>query len=179
MGIKKDPATWRGLYSNLLRQLLPALLYLLRPWSRAQNLILNLGGLNVRRCRTFRSLLQVKCYLLTFGQALEAAALNGGMMHEDILAAVARGDETKTFSVVKPLHCSCCHEKYLYMVELRCFAARSRKRIEGVTTEKAEVLPNGLRGMFCKTPALYLPPGQIATIIFRQLPARGLAFQPK
>ena len=35
------------------------------------------------------------------------------MMYEDILAAVARGDKTKTFCVVKPLYCSCRHEKYL------------------------------------------------------------------
>jgi hypothetical protein len=31
-------------------------------------------------------------------------------MHEDILAAVRRGDEAETFCVVEPLYCSCIHE---------------------------------------------------------------------
>ena len=50
----------------------------------------------------------VKLHLLTFLKAAEAAGLNGGEMHEDILAVLA-ADEPIALSVVKPLHCSCFH----------------------------------------------------------------------
>jgi len=87
---KKGPAGWRGLLTNLLAQCLS--------W-------LHVGGR-----RTLRALLELERHLLTLGQRLEAAAHDGGVMHEDILAAVARGDEAKTLAVVKPLHGSCNHE---------------------------------------------------------------------
>src|SRR5579862_7254102 len=51
----------------------------------------------------------VKLYLLTFLQAAETAGLNGGEMHEDILAVLA-ADESIAFGVIKPLHCSCFHD---------------------------------------------------------------------
>ena len=51
----------------------------------------------------------VKLHLLTFLQAAETAGLNGGEMHEDILAVLA-ADKTVAFGVVKPLHCSCFHD---------------------------------------------------------------------
>jgi len=69
-----------------------------------------LGRLNVRSRWTFRTILQFKLDLLAFGQRLEAAALNGGVMHEDIFAAIGRGNETKTLGIVEPLYCSCIHE---------------------------------------------------------------------
>src|SRR5215470_20239254 len=50
----------------------------------------------------------VKLHLLTFLEAAESAGLNGGEMHEDILAVLA-ADETIALGVVKPLHCSCFH----------------------------------------------------------------------
>src|SRR5579862_4835355 len=50
----------------------------------------------------------VKLHLLTFLQTAEAAGLNGGEMHEDILAVLA-ADKTVALGVVKPLHCSCFH----------------------------------------------------------------------
>ena len=51
----------------------------------------------------------VKLHLLTFLEAAEAAGLNGGEMHEDILAVLA-ADKTVALGVVKPLHCSCFHD---------------------------------------------------------------------
>jgi len=71
---------------------------------------LTLSGLNVRRGRTLGALLQLEFHLLSLGQALEARTLDGGVMHEDILAAVRRGDETETFCVIEPLYCTCIHE---------------------------------------------------------------------
>ena len=48
---------------------------------------------------------------LTFLEGAEAARLNGGEMYEDIFAGLT-GDETKTFSVVKPLYCTLFHFVY-------------------------------------------------------------------
>ena len=45
-------------------------------------------------------------YSLAFLQAAEAARLNRREMHEDVFA-ILTADETKPFSVVKPLYCSC------------------------------------------------------------------------
>ena len=41
-------------------------------------------------------MLYIKRYLLAFGQALEAATLDGGVMNEHILAAVLRGNEAES-----------------------------------------------------------------------------------
>src|SRR3989344_4697622 len=68
------------------------------------------GRLNVRGGRTLGALFQLELHLLAFGQGFKTAALNGGMMHEDILAAVGRGNETEALGVVEPLYCSCNHE---------------------------------------------------------------------
>src|SRR5438270_5865204 len=46
--------------------------------------------------------------LLTFLQAPESARLDGGEMHEYILA-ILTADETIALGIVKPLHCSCFH----------------------------------------------------------------------
>ena len=64
---------------------------------------------NVRRRWSLRRLLHVVLDLLSFGQALEAFAVDGRMMHEDILSAVARRDKAVALRVVKPLYCSCSH----------------------------------------------------------------------
>jgi hypothetical protein len=47
-------------------------------------------------------------YALTLSQAAEAVRLNRGVMHKNILTALAL-DKTKAFGVVKPLHCSLFH----------------------------------------------------------------------
>ncbi len=90
-GQKKDPAISGGVSLKLLAQ------------------CLTLSRLNVRRGRTLRALLQTEFHFLAFGQGLETTALDGGVMHEDILAAVGGGDKAKTLGVVKPLYCSCNH----------------------------------------------------------------------
>ena len=51
----------------------------------------------------------VKLNLLTFLQTAESASLDGGEMHEDILAILA-ANESVALGVVKPLHCSCFHD---------------------------------------------------------------------
>jgi hypothetical protein len=63
----------------------------------------------------FRALCDIKLYSLAFLQAAEAARLNRREMHEDVFA-ILTADETKAFSVVKPLYRSCfqlCSYSYL------------------------------------------------------------------
>ena len=67
-----------------------------------------LDALDVLCLPALGALHNVKLHLLTFLKAAEAASLNGGEMHEYILAVLA-ADKTVALGVVKPLHCSCFH----------------------------------------------------------------------
>ncbi len=67
-----------------------------------------LENLNALCLETLGSLNDAELDRLTFLQGAETARLDGGEMYEDIFAGLT-GDETKTFSVVKPLHCTLFH----------------------------------------------------------------------
>src|SRR6516165_6382129 len=67
-----------------------------------------LDALDVLCLPALRAFHNVELHLLTFLEAAEAAGLNGGEMHEDILAVLA-ADKAVALGVVKPLHCSCFH----------------------------------------------------------------------
>ena len=60
----------------------------------------------------------VELDLLTFLQAAESICLNRGEVHEYIFSILA-ADETITFGVVKPLHCSCFHGVALFLFLFR------------------------------------------------------------
>src|ERR1700722_7583775 len=77
-------------------------------------LVKRLDSLDVLRLPALGAFDHVKLHLLTFLQAAEAAGLNGGEMDENILAILA-ADESVSFSVVKPLHCSCFHDGALFL----------------------------------------------------------------
>src|SRR5204863_9765878 len=68
-----------------------------------------LEGGHVCCSRTLGPLLGVEADLRALGERLEAAALDGGVMDEEILAGIIGRDETEALVVVEPLHCSCCH----------------------------------------------------------------------
>jgi hypothetical protein len=53
---------------------------------------------------TLLSLNDVELYLLTLREALEPRGLNGGVMHEAVLATVGRRNEAETFGVIEPLN---------------------------------------------------------------------------
>ena len=72
-----------------------------------------LDGRHLSSGRTLRGLLDLEAYLLPLDQALETAALDGGVMHEYVFAAVLRRDEAKTFTFVEPLNCSGNHKSPL------------------------------------------------------------------
>jgi hypothetical protein len=76
---------------------------------------LDLGWYDVGRAQAFLPALGTKCHLLTFMQGLEAAALNGRVVDKDVRTAVRRADESKTFTIVKPLYSACVHTDYLYI----------------------------------------------------------------
>jgi len=68
-----------------------------------------LEGGNVLRLPALRAFGHVELHGLAFLQALKAARLDCGEMHENVFA-ILTADETIAFGVVKPLHCSLfCH----------------------------------------------------------------------
>src|SRR5579883_901025 len=50
---------------------------------------------------------------------MQPGPLNGTDVHEDILAAVIRLNETKAFLAIEPLHCSLRHQVLLSDIALR------------------------------------------------------------
>src|SRR5580704_15973682 len=69
-----------------------------------------LGGLNVCSLLALGASGDVKRYALAFLKRLETAGVNCRVMRKEILSTVFRGDEAKAFCVVKPFHCSVCHD---------------------------------------------------------------------
>jgi hypothetical protein len=69
---------------------------------------------NVDSAETFLATFGFKRYLLSFRQGFETTGLDGGMMNEYVITAVRRTDKTKTFTIVKPLYCTCRHTGYLF-----------------------------------------------------------------
>src|SRR5262249_40686349 len=63
---------------------------------------------HVRRLKALRTLRDVEVHTLSLGERLEALALNGGEVYEDVLATLL-GDETETLRVVEPLDRTCSH----------------------------------------------------------------------
>ena len=83
---------------------------------------LELQGLDVRSLLAFRTGGDVEGDALTLLQGLEAARVDCGVVREEILAAVFRCDEAKTFCVVKPFYSSVCHDTSYFraMMFRRC-----------------------------------------------------------
>jgi len=67
-----------------------------------------LENLNVLGLKAFGAAGHIECDGLTFLKAPEPIRLDGGEMHEDILAVLA-ADEAKPLRIVKPLYCSLFH----------------------------------------------------------------------
>ena len=67
-----------------------------------------LDSLNVLGLPALWALSHLELNGLPFLQAAKAASLNGGEMHEDILASLT-ADEAVPLGVVKPLYCSLFH----------------------------------------------------------------------
>ena len=86
-----------------------------------------LVGLNPARLQAFRPLLDLKADSLAFGQRLEAAAFDGGEVHEHIFTAIGRGDKAKALGFVKPLNGTCSHVDYLYKKITNMFNHKSWK----------------------------------------------------
>src|SRR5262249_12381587 len=64
---------------------------------------------DVRGLQPFRTAVDVELDLIALSEALEALPLDGGVMHEHVLAALLR-DEAEALRVVEPLHSSRCHD---------------------------------------------------------------------
>ena len=58
----------------------------------------------------FRALRDFELDFLTFFEGLKTVHIDCGEVCEQILAAVIRGDEAKTFGIIEPLNSTCCHK---------------------------------------------------------------------
>jgi hypothetical protein len=72
------------------------------------------GSGNVGCLQTFRTLLDIKVYALSFSQCLESVSTNRRKVHEYIFAAIVRRDKSKTLGIVEPFNSACGHVVYLY-----------------------------------------------------------------
>jgi len=82
----------------------------IKPAYANKNLVTN----NILCLRSFLALLNIELDLLTFCQALEAIALDGGEVYEHVVASVIRRNKAEALGVVKPFYCTCSHNnKYL------------------------------------------------------------------
>ena len=78
-----------------------------------------LERLYVRRLPALGALDDVELNGLTLLEALESVRVDGGVMHEDILAVLTR-DEAEALRVIKPLNSTLFHfESYFLNFELR------------------------------------------------------------
>src|SRR5688500_8045003 len=66
--------------------------------------LLDVGG-----ARPLGALLHFVLHLVLLLERLESARLDGGEVHEQILAAVVGGDEAEPLGVVEPLYGTCAH----------------------------------------------------------------------
>ena len=79
--------------------------------SHFQNSCCELHRLDVGSLLAFRALGDFELNFLTFFQGLEAVHVNRGEVCEQILTAIIRSDEAKTFGVIEPLNGTSCHFK--------------------------------------------------------------------
>src|SRR5689334_10605710 len=68
-----------------------------------------LGRADVRCLLALGSVGHIECDALIFFQRLEPGVLNLREVRKQIFATAVRGDETKAFCVVEPLHSTCTH----------------------------------------------------------------------
>ena len=74
-----------------------------------------------------RRIFGLETHGLAFRQGLETVPLNGREMHEDILAAVIRGNKPITLRLIKPFDFTCSHCDYLITM-LKQIAAELKGR---------------------------------------------------
>jgi hypothetical protein len=73
--------------------------------------ICDLSSLDVGSLLAFRALRDFELNFLTFFEGLETVHVDCGEVREQIFAAVIWSDEAKTFGIIEPLNCTCCHKK--------------------------------------------------------------------
>ena len=79
------------------------------------NFSCGLDAFDVFRLPALGTLYHVELNLLTFLQAAKPVCLDGGEVHEYVLAILA-ADKTIAFGIVKPLYCSCFHDVAVFLL---------------------------------------------------------------
>jgi hypothetical protein len=94
-------------------------------WSSQENLRFpDVGGL-----LALGTLGDFKLDPLAFLQGFEATHLDCGEVRKQIFAAVVWRNESKTFSVVKPFHNTCCHFTFLKLSHMSdCSIYRNKEK---------------------------------------------------
>src|SRR5919202_2533182 len=77
--------------------------------------------------------LGIEGHLRALGQRLEAVGVDAGVVDEEVLTALVRGDEAEALVVVEPLHGSGCH-----VIPPRLCALRTRRMLVMATSAGAE-----------------------------------------
>ena len=70
-----------------------------------------LHALDVGSLLAFRALRDCELDFLTFFEGLKTGHIDCGEVREQILAAVIRSDEAKTFGIIEPLNSTSCHKR--------------------------------------------------------------------
>src|SRR5207244_8851917 len=81
--------------------------------ARISSDLLLLGALDVLGLQAFGAFDNFEVHNFPFVQGFEPLSLNGGVMHEDILAGIL-GDEAKPFLIVEPLDFTTGHNLLLF-----------------------------------------------------------------
>src|SRR5262249_58184669 len=84
---------------------------------------------DVRGLGALGALDHVELHLLALSERPESLGLDGGMMDEDVRAALAR-DEAKTLCVVEPLHFASFHVMSSCLVRRRCAPYFRQSKLE-------------------------------------------------
>jgi hypothetical protein len=88
--------------------------------------VVRLGSLNVGSLLAFGALRDFELDFLTFFEGLEAIHLDRREVSKQILTAVVRSNETKTFGVIEPFDCTCCH-KSVFLILSNHTSRKSKK----------------------------------------------------
>ena len=86
------------------------------------------SSLDVGSLLAFRALRDFELNFLTFFEGLETVHVDCGEVREQIFAAVIWSDEAKTFGIIEPLNCTCCHKKN-FQIETNHTSHKGKKRL--------------------------------------------------
>lgn len=80
-------------------------------WCGVFCFLMELHALDIGSLLAFRALRDFELDFLTFFKGLKTGHIDCGEVCEQILAAIIRSDEAKTFGIIEPLYSTSCHKR--------------------------------------------------------------------